>query len=632
MTQLFIDGQEVVLSDDFSCKSISENPIFTKSGNYTLDITLSLDNPINSKLYKHINRINSLSRFENRTAILISDNEVIIKGKEVLLEFSNTTVDIQIVAGNSSLNYLIGNNLNLRDLDLGEVTIDKTQIVSNLKKDYPQVDYQLLPFYDPNNKFVGNRYTFAYDSANNWVLKYAHDGSTVTTLFLKEDETQFYEYFEYMPLMRFRMSYENYRPQPYLGAIIKRLFEALGYQLTNAIDEHPIYKYAYIVQANNTLEFAKMLPSWTVSKFLEEIEALFDCTVVVDNNEMSADIIFNHNYYVDATEKSLVMIDDFDVSVNESDEKMQYEKNIKYNLPESVYYKYQNLGEDLIKSLNVITSITATDEENIDAITQCIKKKTPAIVKAGLRSIYKSISLEFIEFIEDDKVVAKSVNDYAPLKKHDSDQFDEQLDIIPAEFFTVPWNMFDFNSGNKLFYMSWQIPIAKSATTPLISEGDNLELPLIQDIIESSQGSEKKEEASSQQISLAFYKSKYNLVYDDGLPQLASNTSMPFSFVRSISERVKYSDSMYHYFDKYNGKYVNPLSLAFLDGEIYSKSDRIDRSTIYKIRFLKSATNIDPRDIFIINNRKFYCKKFERTITVDGFDDIIEGEFYAEKD
>src|SRR5690554_4093213 len=119
MTQLYIDGQEVVLPVDFSCKSISENPIFTKSGDYTLNITLSLLNPVNSKIFKHVNRINSLSRFENRTAILVSDNDVIIKGKEVVLQFTNISVDIQIVAGNSSLNYLIGNNLNLRDLDLG---------------------------------------------------------------------------------------------------------------------------------------------------------------------------------------------------------------------------------------------------------------------------------------------------------------------------------------------------------------------------------------------------------------------------------------------------------------------------------------------------------------------------------
>src|SRR5690554_2071187 len=111
MTQLFIDGQEAVLPIDFSCKIVNENPFFTKSGDYTLNITLSLENPVNAKIYKHINRINSLSRFENRTAIIVSDNKVIIKGEEVILKYSNTSIEIQIVAGNSSLNYIIGNDL-----------------------------------------------------------------------------------------------------------------------------------------------------------------------------------------------------------------------------------------------------------------------------------------------------------------------------------------------------------------------------------------------------------------------------------------------------------------------------------------------------------------------------------------
>lgn len=630
MTQLFIDGQEIVLPEDFSCKSISENPIFTKSGDYTLNITLSLLNPVNSKMFKHVNRINSLSRFENRTAILVSDNDVIIKGKEVVLQFTNISVDIQIVAGNSSLNYLIGNNLNLRDLDLGIATITKSQIISNLKQDYPLVDFQILPFYDPINKFVGNRYTFAYDSANNWGLKYAYDGSTVSSLFLKEDETQFFEYFEYWPYMRYPTSYENYRPQPYLGAIIKKLFHALGYELNNAIDQHPVFRYAYIVHSNDTLEFAKMLPSWTVSKFLEEIESIFDCTLVVDNNNMTANIIFNHDYYVDATENNLIMLDDFEVIVNDNDEKMSSEMNIKYNLPDSLYYKYQDIPESLIKDLPVISISESTDKASIEKIANDISLKTVDAVKKGTHPIYKSLSMQFIEYVENNKVIAKTVNDYKPLINNDTDDFDRELDIIPAEFYVKPWNMFDFDSGNKLLYMSWQLPVAKSIDPPVISEGEDLTSPMIQDVIGENHYSDESK-SNSQQITLAFYKSNYNLVYDDGLPQPASNTSMPFSFVRSISERVKYSDKKFHFYDSYNGRYVNPLSLNFLDNEIYSKSDKIDRSTVYKIRFLSNNLKLNPKDIFIINNRKFYCRKLERNITIDGFDEIIEGEFYSEK-
>lgn len=629
MTQLFIDGQEVVLPADFNCKSISENPIFTKSGDYTLNITLSLLNPINSQIFKHINRINSLSRFDNRTAILVSDTDVIIKGKEVLLQYSNISVDIQIVAGNSSLNYLIGNNLNLRDLNLGAATIDKNQVIPNLKKDYPLVDFQILPFYDPINKFVGNRYTFTDVGGGNWGLKYAHDGSIVSTLFLKEDESEFYEYWEWWPNMRYPTSYDNYRPQPYLGAIVKKLFSSLGYVLDNAIEQHHIYKYAYIVHSNDTLEYAKMLPSWTVSKFLEEIESIFDCTLVVDNNSMHARIIFNHNYYTDSLENNLIMLDDFDVTVNESDEKMTSEMNIKYNLQDTEYYRYQNIPESLTKDLPIIKYESSVDKTNINNITNLIGGKTADSVKKGAQPVYESLSLKFIEFIENDIVIAKAVNDYTPLKKNDTDDFDKQLDIIPAEFFVKPWKQYDFNSGSSTYY-SWQLPVAKNANSPLISEGSDLTKKMIQDVINDNHDKDDSDNITHQ-ISIAFYKSSYSIVYEDGVPVPASNNSMPFSFVRSISERVKYSDKYFQFFDTHNGSYINPLSLNFLDKELYSKSNKIDRSTIYKIRFISNGLKINPRDIFIINNRKFYCRKFERNITIDGFDEIVEGEFYSEK-
>ena len=39
------------------------------------------------------------------------------------------------------------------------------------------------------------------------------------------------------------------------------------------------------------------------------------------------------------------MLDDFEAEIEESSDLMIYEKNISYNLPDSPYYRYQNLPE-----------------------------------------------------------------------------------------------------------------------------------------------------------------------------------------------------------------------------------------------------------------------------------------------
>ena len=616
MTQLFIDGQEVVLPEDFSCKIMSENPLFTKSGDYTLNITISLENPINAHIYKYINRINSLSRFVNRAAILVSDNEVVIKGEEVILNISDRNIEIQIVAGNSSLNYLIGNDRKLRDLNLGTADIDKNQIVNNLSKDYPQVDFQLLPFFDPEKEFFGNRYSWVWDSTlGKRRLIYAYDGEFKATLISGSNE---------------RYKYENYRPQPYLCAIIKKIFQSIGYNLNSVLESHPIYKFAYIVHAHDSLEFAKMLPDWTVIKFFEEIENIFDCTVIVDNNTMEARIVFNYQFYSSASENDITMLDNFDAEIEESEEKMQYEKNISYNLPDSIYYSYQNLPASLIKNLHVIESEYGTDRQNIEEIANFIKNRTPDAVRADQRKMYKSKSLEFIEYVQADKVMAKSINDYTPLKNNDSDSDDVQLNIIPAEFFNYYWQGY---LNMTPWYMLLQIPVAKCDEAPLILEEiDSVIInPLIQDLIEDENSTTGMNE-NSNQMHIAFYNSSFSATFNGGDPVPASNVSHPLSYVRSISERVQLTGSYFHFYEPYNGKYVNPLSLKFLYEEIYSKNEKIDRSKVYKIQFLNPSKKLDPKQIFVISNRKFYCRKFERTITIDGFDEVIEGEFYPEKD
>ena len=56
MTELIIDGTHAVLPQDFNVSVKRENPLFTKNGEYTYDITLQLSNPTNASLYEHLNR------------------------------------------------------------------------------------------------------------------------------------------------------------------------------------------------------------------------------------------------------------------------------------------------------------------------------------------------------------------------------------------------------------------------------------------------------------------------------------------------------------------------------------------------------------------------------------------------
>jgi len=50
-------------------------------------------------------------------------------------------------------------------------------------------------------------------------------------------------------------------------------------------------------------------------------------------------------------------------------------KNISYNLPGSLYYKYQNLPKELFNSLVVTVANYGSDKQNIEGIANTIKSK-----------------------------------------------------------------------------------------------------------------------------------------------------------------------------------------------------------------------------------------------------------------
>ena len=100
MTELYIDGQKVLLNDDFMIDFYRYNPFFSKKGDYTYDIDINLNVPENARIYKHIQRPNRMDHPVDRAAVLIFD-QMAIKGTEVILSVENNIVKIQIVAGNS---------------------------------------------------------------------------------------------------------------------------------------------------------------------------------------------------------------------------------------------------------------------------------------------------------------------------------------------------------------------------------------------------------------------------------------------------------------------------------------------------------------------------------------------------
>lgn len=619
MTDLYINGQLTVLPENFSITIIEENPFFTKNGKYTYDITLSLLDPVNARIYQHLNRMNKKGDIpKNRSAYLVVDNEVVLNGTEVILEYTESLVKIQLVSGNSELNFLIGGDRKLRNLDLGKAYIYEDlshqqkilQVFQDLKLSYPERNWQFIPYcagegdinLSSNNPLrhdeflaVGNQYAIYYqDIENNPQI---------------------------MPI--FDPFCSGSVPQPYLCFIIKKVLESLGYNLVyNAIENDSVLKNLYIVHGIQTLYFARMLPEWTVVEFFSKLEQWLNCEFIINPYDKTVKLMFN--YQADDESNGSVTIDVLDEYTTENDnddDKTVNNSNVAYSLDSEEYYKYMYLNSYIKEKAEVW---------NVFQLHELILMNE--LNELGYQYIFHPTNTadRFISYLYDkdnNKRTLKKVDSFRPLFNNpESEEIDIDLDIIPA---AMKYTYQKRRSLNQDYF--WiQIPIA-GIYDPLIEnnipEDSNPDTdPInIQELLNNDSLISNDTGIGYSKMRLAVYSGLQNLDEKSNESGTDYSTSRyPIAYVEALAEYFPETTTP-RYFGQ---KDVNPFRLDYLKAEIYSKSQSINTNKLYKLKYINNG-KIDITSKFIANNKTFRCVKTERTVTNKGFDEIIKGEFYS---
>lgn len=628
MTELYIDKQLVVLPETFSITIVEENPFFTKNGKYSYDITLSLLDPINARIYKHLNRINKKVAIpQNRSAYLLVDNEVVLNGTEVILEHTDKEVKIQLVSGNSELNFLIGGDLKLRDLDLGKaekytgenwMEVAK-KVYLDLNKTYPERDWILTPYtagYDTNISI--GFYGHILNVGNFYALP------NITRMPDIEQDSMAYP--EYQP------SFSGQVPQPYLCFIIRRILESLGYSLEyNALEYDAIRKQSYIVHGFRTLKFAKMLPDWTVIEFFENLELWLDATTVINPYKKTVRIEFNYKNTLD--ENGIVKIDQIDildeytVEHDEDNTPVIQSSNVAYDLDEDDYYRYMNIGfqlrnTDQRESMNSLSDLLSRIESNPSDETL-------------FEYIYTIEDSDYIAFKIKDAVTIKKIDSFRPLmnSKKDSEDIDISLKIIPASFVytTLSTSGKTARPPHSVFWV--QVPVAEEfddlSSSGAINEDNEEEIvekiSSFQDAIEEGSGDIIEKGGSKMRLALYTglkFMNRKTLDADSGI----HSARYPMPFVESLYEDFPESKEEMNMARGYN-----PFRLEQMNEDIYKHTQVIDMNKIHKLSFINNEKK-DVTAVFIANNKKYRCAKIERVVTERGFDLIAKGEFYPHQD
>lgn len=629
MIRLLIDGQRVNLSEDISLEFYNRNPFLTSEGMHTLDIDISLADPQNAKVYRHLHRIDVMRPYEGRTAILYYEKGVIIRGTEIILETDGKSVKIQIVAGNSEFNYIAGNDKHLHDLDLGAIdSLDEATALASLHGSYPEWDYVCTP--------VCTEVTF-----RSWVENVMHSGFDT---YSKAKICNEIEAAKEAASVRFK-SGTRLCAQPYLAAIVRRVLQALGYTLVDDfIGTHKELSRLVVVHGHDTLEYGKMVENWTVDKFFSEVEKLCGVLFIVDNTRKEVSVMNGIDYYRAADVENIAyedIIADISKDFDETPPENIVYKNVSYKLPETNIYKFYAIDEELMKKVTTVGVTLMNWSYNLHDIWRYIvgdnsfetSAKTPQQVKDAYNKMFAyTLTLGFNThpYGEFPFVVAYSADNYSCLKM--INQFGPRLDetaddklelsLVPVE------NIWCFRSGNNTgagSYLGYSLPLAENtdADTPSSTADDSV--GLIDCIHDGEDGGETVKDT----MFMAFYMGICPDVYGQGFVTPIAASSRLVQYVESYL----YTGTLFWQHQSVftidaDGDY--DLSINSSKG-MYNKYWKQQLSASLKsvctIKF-RSLQLRDSRHIFNICNRNFYCQELKYEIVNGRLSDVVEGTFY----
>lgn len=575
MTNLFIDGVEVVLPSEFSITVKQENAFFTKNGEYTYDIELSLLVPENAKLYGFLNRLNITERpATKRKAVLVADNRVYLNGTEIITGWTDTKVSIQLVSGNSELNYFVGSDELISALEMKETNPVVSGSVSTdyVKKTYPDVDYNLMMTYDSLHQVDKN--IWLYRLYNNDV------NNPYAGYIVQKEDIQPYDYI----------------PQPYLCAYMRELLKALGYTLEyNAIEDTP-WKSVYIVHVCETYKWNEMLPGWTAKDFLQNIETMFNGSFLIDHRTKKVSFLLNVSYLPKVSNVHLQnVVDAYTVEVEEEEEADAINSTIKYKLPSTEYYKLRCLP-DVVKE-------AAKTKVIDDGLFAFFGKPENQVTDTIFD--YQSENRKII-YLEGSGIMShlEMVDELASLVRENAES-ELELEFVPAELVERAFYIEGIDPGG-FYFGQYYIPSVSVSD----DEPDETTYDSIHNMVNNL--SEKTESKSN--IFLAFFRG-LNPVQIGVMPA----NSYPLAFIDRFFPTTSWPATLSADYPTFN--------LVEMEKYFYSNAYKIDRKNPVKITCYDS--NVYPASsVFEIFNRRYLAKEIEYTIGPNGRTTAWTGTFY----
>lgn len=641
MRQLYIDGKPAVIKSGTSFKLYRENTYFTDAEDYTLDVTLPLHGcRENLEIFSAIHRpeASQVHLINKKYPFHLIAPPLDIEGEAIVTEVSDSEVKVQLLAGSSVLNFdktdALGHDIYIDELDLGAAyDVSLSSIYDEAKK-------SVMPHY-----YLWSALVKALNAGTNGVNMHATydespDGCVTFTVFSettqhtankhfyvrrRNTETGEYE-FPFLLKARDNGRGEPYdsvyiAAQPYLLLILERVLKCLGYTLdpNNAIAQS-WQKNIFIANVRNEYEYAKILPHWTVSEFLKEMSLFCGVIFITKGNTVTA--VRKSDYY--GNDSSCIqlseIIDEYTTEISDESEGSEDPRT------GNVGYDFENVDPMLQLPNEVWEKATIIEPFYSEStMVQWISSNIPTADRPKSNWLF-SQSGKTYAYIEDYEGVygLTEIDQCGNIIREGSTHRDVDISLR-----IVPAMMRIYTIDLKIEYeemMKDYIRIAMLSTQA--ARDKMIDSYSVNDAINPNVEQEEEVYSKPERIEVALFSGGYKgfPINEEATARIPFPTGVPYA---RYEEDIHFTELFTTNLDHKHLLLKEGISTGMYG--ILSDGKKIDTRCRRTFEF---ADNVDanPKDVFIISNRKYACEKIEYTIQDEGASPIKRGYFYEIND
>lgn len=570
-TQVFPDGKQQI-------KLVRENPYFTQSESYTLDVTLPMDILENRQFFRNIHRLEHGKAVASMPCRLEVNNKPLLVGTARVTQIQERDIKVQLVGGLSEVKFLSAENQTYID----EMDLDAVACVT-------------MPAHDETYE----------DDVNRWC-----NGSNMIP-----------GYNAYWPEA----------PQPNLVGIMRRVLELSGYTVGyNDTDAEP-WNCIYVASAKRTASVAHALPHWTVKEFIDEYCRFFNCSLVVHQVTHTVDIVANSSYFGSARHMELEPVDEYTVELTDEDEaKSLATSNLRFDLSGSSEHDY-DIIPDRVRDTAPVKDFASRREAQA-AYAQMDEEERKRYIFRTPLGMYASWD------IPKEDGTAGVVNGFAeidvfgPLVRNAEDESEISLKIVPVAiartvleyhdyyeevFHPVepgkhPWRYVSLENPTGNEYHRW----GSAVDDPTVPSDEDA---TIQDYVEGEASTENAEKEDRMQVFFVDDRKMLSVSYggwneDSSFEALMPFTDYLYKRMPGASHR-QWSMSL------------KPSSAARYLGQLHRNDYSFNMKAKYCVKFLADDMP-DPTQVFLIRNKRFACEKIEAGVDDRGLQRLMTGYFY----